>query len=119
MLKIPLLFSFHFGFAFCRPIAHLIAEEILGPIRDIAVLVHVEPFNFGGAVVDLAEIEYRISRRNIFLSDASLHTTQQILAVGLKDNLNIPIFHNINEDIRQIRLCFRMQMCLRLFEDED
>ena len=42
-----------------------------------------------------------------------------MLAVGLKDNLDIPIFHNVNENIRQIRLRFRMQMRFGLFKDED
>ena len=75
--------------------------------------------NLGGAIVDLAEIECCISRRNPLLSDASLQASKQMLAVGLKDNLDIPIFHHVNENIRQIRLRFRMQMCLRLFKDED
>ena len=89
------------------------------PIRDVTVFVHAEPFNLGGAIVDLAEIECCIRRWNLLFSDAPLQASKQMLTVGLKDNLDIPVFHNVDENIRQIRLRFRMQMRLRLFENED
>ena len=70
-------------------------------------------------MVHLAEIECRISRRYLLLSDASLQASKQMLTMGLKDNLDIPIFHNVDENIRQIRLRFWMQMGFGLFKDED
>ena len=39
-----------------------IAKEVLRPISDVAVFIHVESFNFGCAVVDLAEIECSLIR---------------------------------------------------------
>ena len=44
---------------------------------------------------------------------------EQVLAVAFKDNLEVSILHGINENIREFRLHFRMQMRFRLFENED
>ena len=100
-------------------IACVIAKEISGPITDVAVCIHLERFNLGFAIVGLAGIERHVIRRNFALSYATRQTVEQMLAVAFKDNLDTTICHDINEDIRQLRLDFRMEVGFGLFENKD
>ena len=52
-------------------------------------------------------------------ADAAHQAVKEVLAVAFKDNLNLPIFHDINENIRQLRLRLRMKVRLGLFDNED
>ena len=38
--------TFHLRFSLCCQVAHLIAEKVLWPIRDVSVVINVEPLNF-------------------------------------------------------------------------
>src|SRR5450756_57163 len=99
-------------------VSHLIAKEVLGPIRDVAVLVDLEFVDLGSAILSVDEIERHIVLGDPLFGDPSLDAVQQVLAVGFHDQLGSVVSDSSEEHVTERGLGGGVQVDLGLFQDD-
>jgi hypothetical protein len=114
----PCLLPFHGSNRHVGKLTHFVAKEILRPIPDVAISIHVECLDARCSVLKVTKIEGGVLWFESFSRDPSLDSPQKVLPVALNNDLQVPVHNCINQNIGQSGLSEWMQMYLRLLEKQ-
>src|SRR5690606_38915951 len=72
-----------------RHLGHLVAEEIVGPVRDIAVAVELQRLEVDPLLRVTGEIDGDFLRRDQLFGNPPLQSHQEVLRMAFDDQLHI------------------------------
>lgn len=97
-------------------VVYLVAEEGLGPVRDVAVLVDEQLLDLDLALTRLNEVHGHVVPCGMSLGDPALDTAQESIAVRFNQQLRAVRLHRGEQSVAQRRLGGGLQVTFRVVE---
>ena len=95
-----------------------VTEKVLGPIRDTAVVIHLQQLDTRFSSSHADEAHPAVHWSDLSIRHEELHAAEEVLRVRFHDELHIALARNLDHKVGEFRLHSGVQVDLRLLGDD-